>query len=164
MNGRTNPLPRSRFALLLVLGSLSLSACDQTIEDPAELAELELELDIELQLEQAHAGELECSEWAPADWLPESSEAQDTSISGDRLDFCVEWTPDDLSISSPEQQVPVGTCSVWQESKWVGTNVQCGEDGVKILSYMRECSQCYPGPVVCGAYYFSHTLCNCTIC
>jgi hypothetical protein len=151
------------FLLSSFLAVVGMAACDPSEAGPDEPRignfDLDLDLDIEQQLEDHVDADLECSEW------PEPGEVLDESVD-EVIAPCLEWTEvgSDLDLRGPQDQIPTGYCSYWEESDWVGTNVKCGEDGHLILSYKRDCSQCPPGPVTCSGYRFSHTLCNCTIC
>jgi hypothetical protein len=148
-----------------------VAACDPQTDDPAaheQIAIDELELLTEQQLEEHDGADLVCNEWPEADWVPEGPIAEHD------IEPCLEWTDEagQLSVASPEEQVPTGACNVWQEQKWIETNVNCGGWGggpcsgnyccTLGLKYVRTCSACPPNvPTSCDGWTFVGSFCGC---
>ncbi len=163
----TTFLPSFTLALLVCV-----AGCDPQAGNPGtseqQIDADALELEIEQQLEEHDDADLVCSEWPEADWLPEGPLAEHD------IEPCLEWTDvsSELALSSPDDQVPTATCNVWEETKWVGTNVSCGGWGggscsgsgccTLDLKYVRTCSACPPSvPTSCGAWTFVGSFCGC---
>lgn len=147
------------------------TACDPQTEEPFASDQLdlsEIDLVIEQQLEEHDDLDLVCNTWPDADWQPEGA------IAEHGLEPCIEWTDAaaELSLSAPDNQVPVAGCNVWQETKIVNTGHNCGAWGggecsgpnccTIYVDYARTCSACPPNvPTSCGGWNFVSSGCGC---